>query len=465
MGKRRGAKTPHPRTFGERFEGWKRGLFVPVDASSLGIFRIVLGTMIAWDVLRYFAYGWVATYYIQPKWNFPYVFFEWLRPWPGPGMYLHFAAMGVCAVLVALGLYYRFAIIGLWLLYTHKFLLEQAVYMNHYYLIGLLCFLFIFLDAHHAYSLDRRRDPALPSTVPKYSIWILRFQLTLVYAFGAIAKLNVDWLSGEPMYSDYLKGGPHVPEIVSLFPPRLLAFAIAYGGIAIDAAVPVMLNFRRSRELGFMAALVFHVLNDLFLSIGVFSYLMIGAITIFYEPTWPRDLAAWWRSEQKRRKKRPPAATAAPPPLTSRQRTIFAAIAAYALWQLLFPLRHWVYPGTVSWTEEGHRFSWRMKLRDRSGDMRIVAVDSATGARIVLDPTQDLSERQLKKLLVTPDMVLLYAHKKAEELRASGVADPQIYVDWRCSVNHAPAKPLVDTRIDLTKEELTIWPARWILRD
>jgi hypothetical protein len=67
------------------------------------VVRIVLGAMIAWDVVRYFQTGWISEYYILPKWYFPYLYLEWVRPWPGQWMYAHFAAMLVVALLVAVG--------------------------------------------------------------------------------------------------------------------------------------------------------------------------------------------------------------------------------------------------------------------------------------------------------------------------------------------------------------------------
>jgi hypothetical protein len=450
-----------------RLQRWTRELFEPVDAASIAVFRIVLGLMIAWDVVRYLQYDWVAEYYIRPKWHFTYLYFDWVRPWPGQGMYVHFVVMGVVALLVAVGLCYRAAIALLWLLYTYKFLLEASVYMNHYYLIGLLCFLLIFMQPHHAFSLDRRRHPEWAATVPWWNVLLLRAQLFIVYFFGAIAKLNPDWLRGEPMYSGLVNHAPDVPAIAYHFPPALLAYGIAYGGIAFDATVPILLCFRRTRLIGFVMAAIFHLLNDAFLSIGVFSYLMTGAITLFFDPDWPRQLATRWRKAAPHAAR----AAAAPPrpaprrPLTSGQRAILTGLAAYALVQLLLPLRHFLYPGQVSWTEEGHRFSWHMKLRAKSGQMVIVGYDPATKRRFAIDPADDLRDRQLTKLHTFPDILLQYVHYKADELRSIGIANPEIHVDWRCSLNGAPPKPLVDTRVNLVTERRTIWPAGWIVRD
>ena len=195
------------------------------------------------------------------------------------------------------------------LAYTYVFLLEKSVYMNHYYLIALLCFLLIWMQPHRAFALDRYRFPDLPATVPRWNVLLLRVQLFIVYFYGAIAKLNPDWLAGEPMYSEIVRRAPEVPAIAAHLPPALIAYAIAYGGILFDAGVPILLCFRRTRLIGFVLAALFHLLNHLFLNIGLFSHLMTAAITIFFDPDWPRRL--WRRAAAPRPGGR--AGTAAPP--------------------------------------------------------------------------------------------------------------------------------------------------------
>jgi hypothetical protein len=445
---------------GTRVRRWVDFLSAPVDAASLGVFRIVLGAMIAWDAVRFWQFDWIDEYYVLPKWHFTYLYFSWVRPLPGVGMYIHFAALFVLAVLVAVGLYYRAAIVLLFLAYTYVFLLEKSVYMNHYYLIALLCFLLIWMQPQRAFALDRRRRPDLPVTVPRWNVLLLRFQLFVVYFYGAIAKLNPDWLAGEPMYSSIVGRAPDVPQIATLFPPALLAYTIAYGGILIDATVPVLLCFRRTRRVGFVAAALFHLLNEVFLRIGVFSYLMTGAITIFFDPDWPRQLWRRWRALPA------PAPPPSAPAVPARRRWAgLALLHLYVLAQLLIPLRHWLYPGAVSWTEEGHRFSWQMKLRRKDGVMTITVTDPASGRRWQIDPADDLRDRQVQKLHTFPDIVLEYAHYKRNELRAQGIRDPVITVDWRCSLNGAPPQPLIDPTVNLAAQERSIWPARWIVRE
>jgi hypothetical protein len=61
-------------------------LFEPVDASTLVVFRIGFGLIMLWEVWRYWTYGWISEYYIEPDFHFKYIGFEWVEPWPGDWM-------------------------------------------------------------------------------------------------------------------------------------------------------------------------------------------------------------------------------------------------------------------------------------------------------------------------------------------------------------------------------------------
>jgi hypothetical protein len=444
---------------GRSLERWFAYLTAPVDAASVAVFRIVFGSMVAWDAVRYLQAGWVAEYYIDPPVHFTYYGFDFVRPWPGWGMYAHFSALGLVALLAALGLFYRAASVLLFLAYGYVFLLEESVYMNHHYLMALLAFLLMWMPVERAFSLDRWRRPDRPASVPFWCVLVLRFQLFVVYFYGAIAKLNPDWLAGEPMYSLIVNHDPEVPDVAYHLPPALLAYFIAYAGIVIDTVVPILLVVPRTVPYGFAIAAVFHLLNEIFLRIGVFSYLMTGAVTIFFAPDWPRRFLG--RLTEKVGEPGPPAGL----PRRRGSAAFLVALHLYALAQLLIPLRHLLYPGYVSWTEEGHRFAWHMKLRRKNSTMVITVTDPVTGHRWTVDPRQDLNVRQLRKLHTFPDILLQYAHHLRDRLRVDGIADPIITVDWQCSLNGAPARRLVDPNVNLATVERSIWPAPWILRD
>ena len=49
---------------------------------------------------------------------------------------------------------------------------------------------------------------------------------------------------------------------------------------------------------------------------------------------------------------------------------LLSFLSLYFCLQVALPLRHHFIQGDVLWTEEGHRMSWRMMLRSRSGGHR-----------------------------------------------------------------------------------------------
>ena len=65
-------------------------------------------------------------------------------------------------------------------------------------------------------------------------------------------------------------------------------------------------------------------------------------------------------------------------PLSRARWVVVGLLAAYFAVQVLAPLRHFAYPGNVSWTEEGHQFAWHMKLRDKEADARFFVTDGQT---------------------------------------------------------------------------------------
>jgi hypothetical protein len=435
------------------WERWVRTLLSPVDGASLGIFRIVFGALVAIDAMRFIFRGKVVEHFLEPTIHFTYLYLDFVRPWPGAWMYVHMWALAFFAALVSLGIFYQPAIVLLCLAYAHFFLIEQSLYMNHYYLILLISFLLIWIPADRVCALRGRRGPP---TVPWWTILVLRFQLFVVYSYGAVAKLNADWLRGEPVYYVLTSGQVDVPSIASYFPPALLAYGIAYGGLFTDLAIPFLLSFRRTRLIGFGLAFVFHLLNEIFLNIGIFSYLAVGAITIFFDPDWPRRFI---RGPAPRT---PPVRARMPPSGSNRAWPLLAGLHLYALVQIVVPFRHLLFPGTVSWTEEGHRFSWHMKLRLKRSTVLIHVTDPKTGRRWRINPVMDLQPRQLRKLKTFPDIMLQYVHHHRDRLRERGI-DPIITVDWQCSLNGRPTQPLIDATVNLAAVERSWRPAAWII--
>ena len=144
-------------------------------------------------------------------------------------------------------------------------------------------------------------------------------------------------------------------------------------------------------------------------------------------------------------------------------------MALATLWlgyQLLMPARGLLYPGNIAWTEQGHRFSWRMKLRDKYGKSMFFLQDASSHKRIAIDPRRYLSARQYRKMSVRPDMLLQFAHYlRDHEAQKFGINDEdvQVFVEAWVALNFRKPAALIDPTRDLAKIEDSLAAADWIL--
>ena len=132
----------------------REGLFTPSDIASLIFFRICFGALGVWEVIRFFYHGWVEHLYAKAPFHFKYEYFTWVEAWPGNGMHFHFLVVGVAAFFICIGLFYRISAVIFFLGYTYIFLVERALYNNHYYLICLLGFFLILMPLNQNFSVD-----------------------------------------------------------------------------------------------------------------------------------------------------------------------------------------------------------------------------------------------------------------------------------------------------------------------
>lgn len=452
-----------PREGGAFWARLVRRLFARVDIASLVYFRVVFGAIMVWEVWRYFWHGWIRTLYIEPPFFFKYHGFEWIPPWPGPGMYIHFAALGVLASFIMLGFMYRISAAFFFVGFTYVFLLDQSNFLNHFYLISLVSLIMVFVPAHRAFSLDAWMRPGIRSqTAPAWAVGILAAQMGVAYFFGGVAKLNADWLRGEPMRT-WLADRTDFPLVGELFTERWAAYLFSHGGLAFDLLIVPLLIWRRTRIYAFAAAVLFHIMNAELFSIGIFPWLAIAATALFFPPSWPRRMlgklglggGAALRDALRE---------AAPSPMTGRRMAAASLIMVFFAVQIFVPLRHYLYPSDVLWSNEGSRFAWHMKLRSLSGEAAFHVTDPASGQTWEIDPSRHLTPRQLSKMSPQPDMILQFAHEISDAFTEDGYYDEvEVRADVRASLNGREPQTLIDPSVDLAKEKRALTPKTWIL--
>jgi vitamin K-dependent gamma-carboxylase len=81
--------------------------------------------------------------------------------------------------------------------FSYVFLIDQALYLNHFYLTIIFLFLMACVPAHSTWSLDAKNNQ--PQSIPKWALWALLIQLEVVLLYAGIVKLNEDWLALEPL--------------------------------------------------------------------------------------------------------------------------------------------------------------------------------------------------------------------------------------------------------------------------
>ena len=429
-------------------------LFQPVDIAGLVYFRVIFGTIMLWDAWQRYAY--IAEDYIDPVYHFTFFGFAWVRPWSGEGMYVHFVALGVLALGILLGLFYRICAVLLFLGVTYVFLLEQAVYQNHYYLVSLISLIMIFLPANRGFSIDVLIWPEIKTrTAAAWTLWLLRLQVGIPYFYGGLAKLNSDWLHGEPMRM-MLAERAHYPLVGQFFTEAWVVYAFAFGGLLFDLMIVPLLLWRRTRIFAYVLALLFHLTNSTLFHIGIFPWFMLFATLIFFPPSWPRRLMGLSAIRIE------PGDDAAVRP-SMRKRVTVALLAIYLLVQLLVPLRHYLYPGNVNWTEQGHRFSWHMKLRIKDGISEFDVADPRSGKTWTLDPRRHLTLRQFGRMSCHPDMLLQFSHVLAREFSEQGYSHVEVRARTRVSLNGRKPQRLVDPEVDLAAQRRSLGPQPWIM--
>jgi len=97
--------------------------------------------------------------------------------------------------------------------------------------------------------------------------------------------------------------------------------------------------------------------------------------------------------------------------------------------QILFPLRHHLYPGNVAWNELGHRYSWRMKLRDKICDVKTFVVDHQNNRTYSVDWESHLYGKQPRKSKPNPELVVQFANYLGRLYQSRSGIYPSVYAE------------------------------------
>lgn len=436
----------------------------PKHIAPLAVLRIAFGVIMLISTIRFILKGWIAAFYIKPKFHFTFYGFDWIKPLGATGMYILFALLTLTAILVTIGLFYRLSIITFFLCFTYVELIDKTTYLNHYYFISVMAFLMILVPANRYFAIDLLRKPALAVTrVPAWTINIFKLQLLLVYLFAGISKLNYDWLIAAMPLKIWLPANSQMPIIGGLLSQTWVAYVFSWFGAIFDLFIGFLLLIPATRKPAYLMVIVFHLVTGWLFKIGMFPYIMIFVTIIFFSENTHIRIIRFLKTIISK-----PGTTQSTPGTTyqigtAKTNIIYAILLLHFTIQLLLPFRYLLYPGKLYWTEEGYRFSWRVMLMEKGGTTFFHIKDPKTGKQSEIINSQYLTNFQESMMATQPDMILQYAHFLAHEYEKKGIKNPVVTAESYVTLNGSGSELYIDSTVNLAKEQETFDHKKWIL--
>jgi hypothetical protein len=260
------------------------------DARPLAVARIVIGLAAlarAYETSRI-----LERYFLPTTIKLPYT--TWVPELTERGATFLLAIWAAAALLFAAGWWTRAAGFTLTAICLYVVLIDEQLYSNHLYLLAMLSALFVLADAGAVWSIDawrrRRRETSsalAPATVPAWPVFLLKTQLSSLYLFAALSKLNGSFLSGAALLG-YLPSG--LLQALSPGPRVALVLGLSWVAIAAEAFLAVALWSARWRPAALLCGIVLHAGMILLFPVAVrFQLAIFAAEALAIYPLFARS--------------------------------------------------------------------------------------------------------------------------------------------------------------------------------
>ena len=414
-------------------------LFTQIDNSALVVFRIIFGALLAIQAFSDIVLGAVKRHFMLPQETFNFIGFEFLQPLPGNGMIYYYSIMGIFGLLVMVGYKYRFSIVAFTVMWAGVYLMQKTSYNNHYYLLMLLGMIMSFLPANRYASIDAWKNPKLRSiSMPRWVWLVIVLQLWIVYTYASVAKLYPGWFDGS-FFEILLRSKQHYYLVGEFLQEKWVHTVMAWFGFLFDlTTIPLFLN-KKTRIPAFIAAVFFHLFNSFIFHIGIFPYLSLAFALFFFSSEKINKYLLRGKKEYY---------TGNEIKIPAYRNLLIPVLVIWFVIQIGLPLRHWFFQDDVLWTEEGHRLSWRMMLRAKSGRSTFRVVEKGTTDTIIVQKTDYLTHKQNGAVNSKPDLIWQFAQRLKREYAKKG-KDVQVFADARVSVNGQGYHQFTDPKVDL----------------
>jgi len=438
---------------------FKNYLSKPTYGHILGLFRIIYGCFMVYQMVDYIQMDLVKNAFILPKIHLSY--FDWLQPMPERVMDAMLGLALLSAIFITIGWLFRPACWVFGLFYGYFFFLDKSLFNNHIYLFLLLSLMLSMTHADRFFSVRslRSKEDSANLRIPRWEVFIFQLQFAIVYFYGGLAKLNPDWLLREEPVRSMVEAYPSDHILAGWLKLGFQPVFLTYGGLLFDLAIPFLLWYRKTRWWSLIPLFFFHISNSLtFNDIGVFPFIMMLSTVLYFEPDELPILKQAISSGNSRNKARQTNTLVSP-------MWVKKLVVAYVAFQLLFPFRGLFLPNPVNWTMIANRFAWRMKCQSRfMEEMAYTVQDGPNGQPVPVEINTFVNPAQINVALHDPIAAADIAKGVAKEAMLYSVADPIIKANIKVRWNGYPAANTVDPNIDLS--EVTASPFKkldWVM--
>ncbi|KAJ8733012.1 hypothetical protein PYW07_015611 [Mythimna separata] len=267
-------------------------MYEPKDSSSLAVTRILFGLAMLFDIPDERGGASMVKRWGDPNTcHFPLI--PILTSIGMPYMALVYAALWVGALCIMLGYKFRLAAPVFTVCYWYLFLIEKSFWNNHSYLFGLVALLLSCTEANCYWSLDSYLDPTKKrSSVPYWNYFILKYQFFILYFMAGMKKGTAEWLTG---YSVQNLSEHWVFEPFKFFltVPQTDYLIVHWFVFVFDLTVAIWMMLSTTRHVAMLFCAMFHLMNSRLFRIGMFPWVCLATMPLFYPFDWPKKFASY----------------------------------------------------------------------------------------------------------------------------------------------------------------------------
>ncbi|EDW68978.1 vitamin K-dependent gamma-carboxylase [Drosophila virilis] len=435
-------------------QSFTRWLQRPVDGAALGVFRMLYGAAMLIDIAEERGGGQLDVRYGEPHHcHFP--LFNGMAALDYPLMGCVYLAMWLGAWGIMLGYRFRLSCLAFVTGYWYIFLLDKPAWNNHSYLFGLVGTLLLFTQAHSYCSLDSWLRPELRQPVPYWNYFLIKFQFFVLYMYAGLKKFSLEWLSGYAMSS--LSQHWVFAPFRQLLDEELIDLLIIHWFTAFfDLSIAFFMTCEKTRLLVTPFMISFHLMNSRLFIIGMFPWVCLAEVPLFFSFDWPRRLSCLVKTmpAAKEEKKAP---IGDEPGFKDQLRSCI--IIFYCALQLFLPYSHFITKGYNNWTNGLYGYSWDMMVH--SYDTVLTSIKVVDNDNQKVHHLNPYAFTEYDRWTKYADMAVQYAKCIEKNIREDMDQHPQnspltssnisIYFDIWCAMNGRFQQRTFDPRVDLLK--------------